>query len=166
MKMIKVIGKKTLYNIDNKQTASVWIREDVKDIKTQDAPQMKSGLKIKTDGKTMVGRIVPGALGYMFSGGNNIDSNAVNVALFTSCYAMGHGVSIVKNNFLRCITLFSARKLIMPDWINSQDEYLAPDESNPKFKEFVNDSVVFSLFHIHSNQSSLRNIEYKNNEKE
>jgi hypothetical protein len=52
------------------------------------------------------------------------------------------------------------------NWINSKDEYLAPDEANPKYKEFVNDSVIFSLFHIHSNQSSLRNIEYKNDEKE
>ena len=166
MKMIRVIGQKTLYNVDNHKTCSVWVREGVIDIKTQDAPQMKSGLRIKTAGKTMVGRIVPGALGYMFSGGNNIDSNAVNVALFSSAFSHGHGISILPINFDRCVSLFSARKLIMPDWINSKDEYLAPDESNPEFEEFVNDSVIFSLFHIHSNQSSLRNIDYKNDEKE
>jgi len=122
---------------------------------------MKSGLRIKTDGKTMSGRIVPGALGYIFNGGNNVDSNSINVALFTSCYAMGHGVSILESNYERCVAMFAARKLIEKNWINSKDEYLAPDESNPDFEEFVNDSVIFSLFHSASNQSSLRNVEYK-----
>ena len=61
----------------------------------------------------------------------------------------------------KCITLFSARRLISANWTNWTDEYLAPDETNPDFKEFVNDSVIFSLFESKSNQSSLRNVEYK-----
>jgi hypothetical protein len=59
--------------------------------------------------------------------------------------------SIFQENFYKVVSLFAARKLILPDWINSKDEYLAPDESNPDFEEFVNDSVIFSLFSSASN---------------
>lgn len=71
---------------------------------------------------------------------------------------MGHGFGINENNFYRSVCLFSARRLISADWTNWTDEYLAPDETNPDFEEFVNDSVVFSLFDSKSNQSSLRNV--------
>ena len=68
---------------------------------------------------------------------------------------------IFKENFIKCTALFAARRLIIENWTNWTDEYLAPDESNPNYEEYVNDSVVFSLFESKSNQSSLRNVEYK-----
>ena len=70
-------------------------------------------------------------------------------------------VSIEQDNFIKSISLFSARRLIQANWENWTDEYLAPDESHPDYEEFVNDSVAFSLFESKSNQSSLRNVEYK-----
>ena len=51
--------------------------------------------------------------------------------------------------------------IIKGDWFNDKDEYLAPNENHEKFNEFVNDSVIYSLFHSSSNQSSLRQVEYK-----
>ena len=57
--------------------------------------------------------------------------------------------------------MFSARKLIMTNWMQNNDEYLAPNESNEHYNEFVNDSIVYSLFQSNSNQSSLRNVDYK-----
>ena len=57
--------------------------------------------------------------------------------------------------------MFSARKLIEKDWINSKDEYIAPNEMHPNYREFELDSVIYSLFNTSSNQSSLRNVEYK-----
>jgi hypothetical protein len=65
------------------------------------------------------------------------------------------------SNFERCTALFSAKKLIIGTWINDKDEYLAPNEEHEKYQEFVNDSIVYSLFHSASNQSSLRQVEYK-----
>ena len=64
-------------------------------------------------------------------------------------------------NFEKCVSLFSGRKLVESNWINSQDEYLAPNTESEKWQEFVNDSIVFSLFSNHSQQSSLRQVEYK-----
>ena len=45
--------------------------------------------------------------------------------------------------------------------MNSKDEYFAPNTNHDKWNEFVNDSIIYSLFHSSSNQSSLRNIDYK-----
>ena len=70
-------------------------------------------------------------------------------------------LDINNDNFTRCTALFSARKLIEKNWVNSKDEYLAPKEEYPDFQEFMNDSIVYSLFNTSSNQSSLRQIEFK-----
>ena len=81
--------------------------------------------------------------------------------MFTSCFSSGTGCSILPINFDKCTALFSARKLIEKNWVNSKDEYLAPNEEHEKYQEFVNDSIVYSLFHSASNQSSLHQVEYK-----
>jgi hypothetical protein len=71
------------------------------------------------------------------------------------------GVSILNDNFEKVVSLFSAKKLIESNWTNAEDEYFAPNTENEKWNEFVNDSVVFSLFNPFSQQSSLRQVEYK-----
>lgn len=42
------------------------------------------------------------------------------------------------------------------------DEYLSPNTSHPKYNQFMYDSLIVSLFHIHAYQSSMRKVEYKN----
>lgn len=151
-------GEKVVYNIDGENSASDWVREAVKKLKTYDAPQMSSGCIVKQDGR---GKIIENALGYFASNSNNVDMNAMYVTMYSGANSRSHGCSISTNNFTRCTALFSARKLIEKNWINSKDEYLAPNEKHEKFNEFVNDSVIYSLFHSASNQSSLRQVEYK-----
>ena len=94
--------------------------------------------------------------------GNNVDQNQLKVAIFTTCDSSNaNGLSIMPANYERVVSLFAARKLIEKNWVNSKDEYLAPNEDHPRFHEFVNDAIVFSLFNTASNQSSLRQIEFK-----
>lgn len=158
---INVIGNKNVYNIDNDYLASDWVREDVKKLKTYDVPQFSSAIKVKDEGKTLRGRMCDKSMGYFLNAGNNINENTMGVALMTSSHNKGNGLSIIPENFIKCTTLFSARKLITKDWINSKDEYLAPNTSHPQYKEFESDSIIYSLFNTSSNQSSLRQIEYK-----
>ena len=68
---------------------------------------------------------------------------------------------VTPSNFLGVCCAFTARKLVDNTWINHFDEYLAPDTTNPNFHQFEVDSVVYSLFHSSSQQSSLRQIDYK-----
>ena len=109
---------------------------------------MKSGLKIGTKKFKTNSDIIS----WFTNGCNNINANTQEVYIMNCPNDRGKtNIPITSNNFYKVVSLFSARKLIMPNWINSKDEYLAPDESNPDFEEFVNDSVIFSLFHSASN---------------
>lgn len=157
---VEIKDQKCLYNLDYSQPLRDWAIEPVKKLKTFDMPNVSSGVSIKNSSGSF-GKIFINAIGYLLSASNNIDKNAQHVALFTTAYSNGHGFGINKDNFDRVVVSFSARRLIIADWTNWTDEYLAPDESHPDYKEFVNDSVVFSLFESKSNQSSLRSVEYK-----
>ena len=155
---IDVIGTKNIYNINGEKSASDWIKEDIKSIKTQDAPQLSSALVCKQNGR---GKLIPNALGYYVNVANNVCSNAQNVYFVSSCSSMANGISVMPQNFGRVVSNFAARKLIVGTWINDKDEYLAPNTEHSKWNEFENDSIVYSLFHSASNQSSLRGVEYK-----
>ena len=153
-------GEKIIYNTDGLVTASDWAKEPVKGLKTFDVPNLSSGITVR-DKPNNLGRNFQNNLGYFNNGGNNVDQNMQMVALFSSAYGNGHGHGINADNFDRCAALFAARKLVDKNWVNSKDEYLVPNIEYPKWGEFVNDSLVFSLFHSSANQSSLRNIEYR-----
>lgn len=155
---IKKINTKKVYNIDTEKGANVWIK-----IQTNSKvlfPNASSAIIIRGKANNDV-YWVENSLGYFYNKSNNVDKNPVDVALFTMPFFDAHGTSILPLNFTRCSALFAARKLIEKNWINSKDEYLAPNENHEKFNEFVNDSVIYSLFHSSSNQSSLRQVEYK-----
>src|SRR5690606_4922157 len=92
---------------------------------------------------------------------NSVYGNAIRVALFSSAFSDGHGVGIVKGNFKHSIMAFAARKLVVVNWLNNKDEYFAPNENHPEFDQFYYDSIVYSLFNNSSQQSSLRQIDYK-----
>ena len=102
-------------------------------------------------------------MGCYVNGSNNVDKNSGIVFLLSTGFnsVTIPTTNINHKNFSRVVSNFSARKLIDANWINSKDEYLAPNEQHPQFQEFVNDSIVYSLFHSSSNQSSLRQVEYK-----
>jgi len=158
---IQIIGTKNVYNIDGGVSASKWVRELTKGLKTYDSINLTSAIKIKEKDGSRKGMLVENALGYFYCNSNNVDKNTQNVGMFSSAFSAGIGVSATKENFYRCTALFSARKLIEKNWVNSKDEYLAPNENNEHYQEFVNDSIIYSLFHSASNQSSLRSVEYK-----
>jgi hypothetical protein len=56
---------------------------------------------------------------------------------------------------------FSCRKTINSTWKNKKDYYFEPNESHEQFNQFKYDSIVYSLFNSASNQSSLRQVTYK-----
>ena len=152
------IGEKIVYNTDNTISVNDWAKESVKKLKTFDAPQISSGVIIKQNGR---GRISKDALGYIASNSNNVDMNAMFVAMFSGAHSRSHGYVVNKDNFTRCTSLFAARKLVEKTWVNSKDEYMKPNTDHEKWQEFENDSIVYSLFNTSSNQSSLRQVEYK-----
>jgi hypothetical protein len=154
-------GTKELYNLDNTKPASIWVREEVKKMKTNsNIPQMQNSLVVYS-GKDMRGSYVENSLGYLLNGANSVDKNSQQVAFWGIGFYNGNGLSVIPENFNKCVSLFTARKIINKDWINSKDEYLTPNENHEQYNQFTYDSVVTSLFHIHAYQSSLRQVTYK-----
>ena len=154
------VGNKVIYNIDGLKTANDWCKEPIKGLKTFETINLKSAITTRENGRIR-GKNFDKSFGYISISGNNVDANTQNVSLFSATYAKGDGCGINTDNFDRCTALFSARKLIEKNWVNSKDEYLAPNTEHPAYNEFVNDSLIYSMFHSSSNQSSLRNVDYK-----
>lgn len=159
---IEKIGEKIFYNTDFNIGCSSWIREEVKNIKTYDAPQMTNAINIQDKG---TGKLAEHALGYYVNSANSINENNTYILITSSASNKGHGVSIIENNFMKIVSLYSARKLISgkySNWINIRDEYFKPNTNNPEYEEWNNDAIIYSIFSNSSQQSSLRNVKYKN----
>ena len=153
-------GEKNIYNAWANNLASSWVRKEIKGLKCVDLPNLTNGINIKDCDKNR-GKGLLNGLGYFHNNANSVQYNITYVGLYSSPCAAANGLPIVVQNFEKCCTLFTARKLIIGDWINDKDEYIAPNENHPQWKQFVADSVVYGLFNTSSNQSSLRNITYK-----
>ncbi|MDA9016387.1 hypothetical protein N9H63_00145 [bacterium] len=152
-------GTKTIYNIDNGVTASEWVRKEVKGKKSdRDLPKLSSALEVKQKGYS---KLCEGAFGYFFNAGNNCYYNGTNIALFSSAFSNKSGLSVIPENLHKVVAMFSARKLITTTWLNQKDEYSAPNENHIEYQQFIYDSFVYSLFNSSSQQSSLRQVEYK-----
>jgi hypothetical protein len=153
------ISTKSIYNIDSGKTASEWVREEIKLRKSiLDYPKLSSPLTVKQKGYS---KLCEGAFGYFYNNGNNVYYNGTNVSIFTSCFSGKSGLSVIPENFNKIVSLFSARKLINSNWINQKDEYIAPNILDEKYETFNQSSIIYSLFNNSSNQSSLRQIMYK-----
>lgn len=154
---INVIGEKNVYNIDSLNSAMEWAKTKQRNAKTRDCITAKSALNISNTIKP-----VSCDVAFFVNDRNNVDANASDVYLMTMPVSRHVStLDINEDNFARCTALFAARKLIEKNWVNSKDEYLAPNESHPSFQEYQNDSIVFSIFHSASNQSSLRQVEFE-----
>lgn len=156
---IDAVGHHTIYNSAFFNKASDWVKDPIKGYVPVLYPCLTSGLKIDNSNRLTHG--CSNQLGSFFNAGNNIQSNVQNVALLSSTYANAHSSPISISNLTRCTALFTARKLIEGNWINHKDEYLAPNEDHPDYNRFEADSIVYSLFHNISNQTSMRQITYK-----
>ncbi len=161
---VKVIGKKILYNTDGDLTAKDWIKEPLKSITIPKIkmPTMTTGINAKVGNNTNT-TIFENALGCYLNVGNDVYNSALKVALFTSCDSSNaNGISVMPENFDRIVAIYSARRLVKGTWINDKDTFLIPNVAHQKYDEYINDSVVYSLFQSASNQSSLRNLVYEN----
>lgn len=162
--IIETVETKILHSLQNDDMrASNWVREPTINLKKEESyPNFTSALKVKDkyDKKTNL----EGYLGGYVELSNSTYQNTNGVSLGSAVSLLGYTVSIpiYRYNLLRCVSMFTARKTIIPNWINQKDEYLTPNTEHPDYEQWNNDCIVYSLFNSSSNQSSLRDITYKN----
>ena len=100
-------------------------------------------------------------LGSLLSNANNICFNPTNVTILSENFRDANDISITNNNIEKSNNLFMARN-INPDYINENDEYAVPIYGT-QYELFTNDALIYSLFNNKSQQSSLRDVLYKDN---
>ena len=156
---ISEIGDKRVYNLDNLKTIKDW----AKDTNIENDTEIVC-LKSAINPSTKIKKYSTEALGVLVADSNNVDKNMQYVCILNSNIPSNLGLLyITKDNFYKCMSLCAARKLVFGNWVNSKDEYCKPEENHPKYNEYMNDSVIFSLFHSGAGQAScqtsLKNIE-------
>ena len=149
--------KKTIYNTDSSRSLSEWIKMKHTTPKIS-YPHLTSPLKIA---QVETCGFFEDSLGYVQNKSNNVYENLTGVSFFSAPYSNAHGFVVSKNNFFKSCVVFTVRKLVTKNWTNEKDEYLAPLEEKMLGTNFYNDTVIYSLFQNGSNQSSLRQVEYK-----
>jgi len=155
---LTVKTQKNLYNLDRLNESATWIRESNINKETIETVQLSSALIAKF---ANMNKVVKNSISYLKIPSNNVQVNQTGVVLLSSASSGRGGVSLDSDNFIKGVSLFTARKAIKGDWINDKDEYLAPNETHPNYEQFTHDSIVYSLFNNSSQQSSLRQVDYK-----
>lgn len=162
---INSIGNKIFYNTDSGNAYNSYVKNQNKTKNKIDFPHLSNPLNVVSKGTIKVSQDF---LGYLNCNSNNVMYNGTLVGLYSGIFSgggkgVGHspGFSVNHENFYDVCKLFSARKSIQSNWVNQKDEYLVPNENHQDMDIFKNDSIIFSLFNNSSNQSSLRQITYK-----
>lgn len=149
-------GKKEIYNTDGVVSGNEWLRQIKGSDKKYPALCMKSclsvGDRVKDVSKEYLATLVCDS--------NNVMKNGESVFILSGPPGSNLGNNeITAANFDRSIALYAARKLIVSNWIDQKDEYLAPNMDSPEWGQFVCDCLVYALFSNSAQQSSFRQVE-------
>lgn len=149
------IGNKNIYNTDD--TLSKWCTSVDKPNKF---PKLANSLKVAESKYGF--ELGEKSFSSLISNANNVAKNAQSVYILNGGSTTNVGkIFVGAHNIDKVSAVFTARKTIVGNWVNDKDEYLAPNTDHPDYEQWNNDCLVYSLFNNSSNQSSLRNIEYK-----
>lgn len=153
------IGEKTFYNIPNKQLLTNWI-ERPKTNKTEVIP-LKNAIVPATATKDLRGtKWSNNAIGYMLSGGNDLQHSGIQTVIFSSGYGSARGYFINEENLCEIAIIFSVRRLVKPTWLNDRDQFLQPTQ--PLSNEFKSDCLLWMLFNGSNLTASANHLEWNN----
>jgi hypothetical protein len=155
---------KNFYNLDNQVRLNDYVKKLSLKIKKKTYPNLSSALVVSN---AELG-FSDDFLGYMNVNGNSIQYNNQLVGLYSAPFAggsngVGHspGFCLDKQNFNKSMMMFAARNTIKSNWLIEKDEYMVPNIESMFYKQFEKDALIISLFNNSSQQSSLRQITYK-----
>jgi len=154
---IEHVGNFLISNKDKQKILNVkWMTQETKGVKKIDTIHVSSALNTVEKGE---GKFCEGAFGFLLAS-NSADCNNNTVSIYTLPTTSG-GISIIKENFFKTMAGFTVRKSIITNSINRKMEYDIPNINHSEYKQWNNDCIIYSLFNNSSQQSSLRNIKYK-----
>jgi len=80
----------------------------------------------------------------LYKSDNTVGSNYQFVQLYSTSYNKGYNID--KNNYKIALSYFTARRLIVPDWLNCHKQYLVPNINHELYNIWNNDCIIFSIF--------------------
>lgn len=151
------IGEKVFYSIANKELLTNWIQRP----KTNkiDIVPLKNAVVPATATKDLRGtKWSDNAIGYMLSGGNDLQHASIQTVIFSSGYGSARGYFVNSENLWQIAIVFSVRRLVKPSWLNDRDQFLIPTE--PLTEEFKNDCLIWMLFNGSNLTASANDLEW------
>jgi len=156
-KNANAIGEKSFYNIPNQELLTNWIIRPKTN--NQDIIPLKNAIVPATATKDLRGtKWSDGAIGYMLSGGNDLQHASIQTVIFSSGYGSARGYFINPENVWQIAIVFTVRRIIKPTWLNDRDQFLQPSE--PLTDEFKNDCLVWMLFNGSNLTASANDLEW------
>jgi hypothetical protein len=154
-KFTNPIGEKSFYNLPNSSYLNVWIKRP----RTNKSPALplKNAVNPATS-KPRVSTWADDAIAYMYCGKNDMQHAEQQTVLFSAPYGQGDGFFVTPENLWQATIVFSARRLIIPTWLNDRDQFLQPNL--PLDEGFQNDCLVWMLFNRTQRTASANNLEW------
>ena len=163
---ITSIGTKVFSHWPSDKSLSFWIRKPIAHLKPSETgwncAQLSSGLRCSQAIGKPRGNLLLNSFGYMVNVANNVYNSPTDTWIVSSSAYKGNGVNVTIDNFERCCVNFAVRRLVIDNWVVDKDEYHEPNTTLESYEEFETDCVVYSLFNVSSNQSSVKDLEGNN----
>lgn len=151
-------------NVKKGNTISDWVKKIKMERVNIHSPNTSDGFSPSTQKPV---KMTKKYLGYFHNHSNNVQHSNRYQGVFSMAFSRNRGVPIIQENFIRTSTTFSIRRAVYNDiakdkllWVRDKDVFTTPSE-DLLTPEFIADCVVFSLFDTQSNQTSLRDYQYK-----
>ncbi len=145
-KQVRAIGEKRFYNLPNSCFLSEWIKR-LKKNAVDAVPLINAVVPTDKTNHVRNTKWADNAIAHFFCNGNDMQNAGTMTAIFSSVHSIGHAVGyfVTSDNLPQVAAFFTARRIIKPTWINDRDQFLQPSE--PLTSEFINDCLVWMLFH-------------------
>ncbi|MEQ1600119.1 MAG: hypothetical protein ABL880_12225, partial [Methylotenera sp.] len=153
-KNANAIGEKTFYNLPNSIYLNVWLSRP-KPNSTQVIP-LKNTITPYT-AKKYLDKWSDGAIAYMWCQNNDFQHAEQQTVLFSSVWGDSHGFYVNSENLWQAAVIFAVRRLYGPTWLNDRDQFLQPTQPLPN--EFINDCLIWMLFHRCNQTASANDLE-------
>lgn len=157
---IESVRQKLMYNLNYTERLSSWIKNE-KSYNKVETITLKSAITF--DKKIRM--IDENVIGFLMNDSNNVYANTQGVYILSAPVTRHIKITpITRENYKKCCSLFTARKTIRSNWLNQKDNYMIPNIDSLKYKQYENDSIIYSIFASENGVSSFRNIKIENKE--
>ena len=124
-KSAEPMGERHFYAVPESDLLTNWISRPKTN--KDDIVPLKNAVVPATATKDLRGtKWSDGAIGYMLSGGNDLQHAASQTVIFSSGYGSARGYFVNPENLSQISIVFSVRRLIKPTWLNDRDQFLQP----------------------------------------